>query len=100
MMNDVALMILIHLHARRGLCAQPEMEATLRGIGSWLHAGFHDALADGGVVGKPRHVPDVVMHGSGWQRRFDRVRQIALVKRRVNLVAVALDPTEVGVRIV
>jgi hypothetical protein len=62
MMDDVAVVVLVHQHARGRRGAEAEAKTTLRPVAARLHAHFHDALSDRLVVGEARQMADGVAH--------------------------------------
>ena len=61
--DDVAVVILIHPHPGRRRGAETEAHATLAALAARLHARFHDAFADGPLVRKLGDVANGVQHG-------------------------------------
>ena len=68
-MDDVAVVVLVHHHARRGRRCQGEMQAPLAAVAPRLHARLHHALGDRCVVGEARDVTDGVTHRAASRRR-------------------------------
>ena len=60
--DDVAVVILVHPDPRRRRGAERELQAALRALAARLHARLHHALADGRFVDEAGHVADVELH--------------------------------------